>query len=421
MNAEFSNEAYLAGTLLIDGDNVIPRIRGIVSRNDFLDETYGEIFYAASTLADRNDPIDPVSIRQIARHDGVELSNNLILQLMECTPTVEYCAEYARRVAEDAQIRRIKELASRIQDDSNSSPDELLTAFQRELQVIQDGNYQRGLLAPADTLRRFSKHVVEAGEGHTNFVSSGFHRLDQILGGGFIRGGLYIIGARPAVGKSTFAINLADNINGNCLFVSLEMTQEQITSKRVSRCTGISSAKLLSGMVNEKDWESIAEANSTLYENGVFYNNSPNLSVQQIQMLAQNVPELQAVIIDYLGLIQASNRKSQIYERVSQISRDLKCMAISLNVPVICLCQLSRTVETRLDKRPLMSDLRDSGSIEQDADSVIFLYRPDYYTGGPADGQPSFVQLDVAKNRHGRTGQCEYSFFMQTSTFLEVP
>lgn len=420
MTETVNNEAYIAGSLLIDGANAVQAIRGEVDRNDFAVEDYGAIFSAACSLAEDSEVIDPVSIKNRAKRDGVELSDGLIIELMECTPTAANCVEYAHRVAEDARTRRVKELAARIQDDATSSSDELLATLQREAEAIRGSSFQRGLLTPADTLRRFNDHVVEAGEGRCNFIPSGFPKLDQILGGGFIRGGLYILGARPAVGKSTYAINLADNIKGNCLLVSLEMTPEQITSKRVSRLTGLSSAKLLSGMVTDDNWVEIAKASSALYEQGVFLNSRYDLTVQQIQLLAQSVPELRAVIVDYLGLIQPATRGGSAYENISGISRELKRMAISINVPVICLCQLSRTVENREDKRPRLSDLRDSGAIEQDADAVMFLYRQDYYTGGPENGQPSFVQLDVAKNRHGGTGKTEYSFWLNTSTFKEI-
>lgn len=420
MTETLNNEAYIAGALLIDGGNVVQAIRGIVSREDFHVDSYGAIYAAALALEADGEAIDPVSIQRRAIRDGVALSRDLLVELMEITPTAANCFTYAQRVAEDARTRRVKEICTRIQEDTASSSDELLAVLQREAEAIRGSNFQRGLLTPADTLRRFSDHVVDAGEGRCNFVPSGFPRLDEILGGGFIRGGLYILGARPAVGKSTFAINLADNIAGNCLFVSLEMTPEQITSKRVSRLTGLSSAKLLSGRVTDDSWVEIAKASSALYEQGVFLNSRYDLTVQQIQLLAQSVPELRAVIVDYLGLIQPATRGGSTYEIVSQISRELKRMAISLNVPVICLCQLSRTVENREDKRPRLSDLRDSGAIEQDADAVLFLYRPDYYAGGPADGQPSFVQLDVAKNRHGKTGQAEYSFWLSSSTFKEI-
>ncbi|MCI6851391.1 MAG: AAA family ATPase [Clostridiales bacterium] len=420
MTETVNSEAFLAGALLIDGTQVVPAIRGIVTREDFHVEAYGAIFAASLALAEDDETIDPVSIQHRAKRDGVDLSNDLLCELMATVPTAANCVEYANRVAEDARTRRVKELAAQIQEDAASTADELLATLQREFEAIRGSNFQRGLLAPADTLRRFNDHVVEAGEGRCNFIPSGFKKLDQILGGGFIRGGLYILGARPAVGKTSFAVNLADNVAGNVLFVSLEMPPEQVIAKRVSRLTGLPSAKLLSGRVSNSDWVEIARATSALSEMGVFLNSRYDLTVQQIQLLAQTVPELKAVIIDYLGLIQPATRGGSSYENTTAISRELKRLALSLNVPVISLCQLSRSVEKRADKRPMLSDLRDSGAIEQDADAVMFLYRPDIYASGPVDGQPSFVQLDVAKNRHGMTGTDEFSFWMKSSTFKEI-
>lgn len=420
MTADLSAEQYVAGAILID-DQTIRAINGHVSADDFESEHCRIIFEAALSLSADDAAIDPVSIMGKAKQLGMELPRQYVLELMEVVPTAANCVEYALRVAEDARTRRIKELAMRIQEDGISSSEELLATLQRETESIRGSNFQRGLLSPSDTLRRFSDHVVEAGSGADNFISSGYLRLDEVLGGGFIRGGLYILGARPAVGKSTFAVNLADNIKGKCLLVSLEMTPEQIISKRVSRLTGLSSAKLMSGRVADQDWEQIGMAMAALSEQGVYLNSRYDLTVAQIQLLAQSVPELKAVIVDYLGLIQPGHRGGSLYESVSQTSRELKRMAISLNVPVICLCQLSRQVESRENKQPRLSDLRDSGAIEQDADAVMFLYRPDYYTGTGDDGQPSLVQLDIAKNRHGRTGETEFSFWLSTSTFKEVP
>lgn len=420
MTADLSAEQYVAGAILID-DQTIRAINGHVSADDFESEHCRIIFEAALSLSADDAAIDPVSIMGKAKQLGMELPRQYVLELMEVVPTAANCVEYALRVAEDARTRRIKELAMRIQEDGVSSSEELLAILQRETEAIRGSNFQRGLLSPSDTLRRFSDHVVEAGSGADNFISSGYLRLDEVLGGGFIRGGLYILGARPAVGKSTFAVNLADNIKGKCLLVSLEMTPEQIISKRVSRLTGLSSAKLMSGRVADQDWEQIGMAMAALSEQGVYLNSRYDLTVAQIQLLAQSVAELKAVIVDYLGLIQPGHRGGSLYESVSQTSRELKRMAISLNVPVICLCQLSRQVESRENKQPRLSDLRDSGAIEQDADAVMFLYRPDYYTGTEDDSQPSLVQLDIAKNRHGRTGETEFSFWLSTSTFKEVP
>ena len=413
-------EQYLCGAILISGDAVMKAIRGIVTPDCFQLEAYRAIFTAALSLLKDGTPIDPVSIAATAKRQGVELPNKLLLELMEIVPTAANCVDYAHRVAEDARTRAVKELAERIQSDTVSSADELLATLQRETEAIRGSSYQRGLLTPNDTLHRFMDFVVRAGEKRDNFISTGFPRLDNILGGGFIRGGLYILGARPAVGKSTFAVNLADNISGNTLFVSLEMTPEQITAKRVSRRVGLSSSRLLSGQLSDQAWEKVAMASSDISQRGLYLNSRYDLTVQQITLLAQAVPELRAIIVDYLGLIQPATRSASTYENISAISRELKRMAISLNVPVICLCQLSRQVESRQNKRPMLSDLRDSGAIEQDADGVLFLYRDDYYAGGPADGQPSAVELSVAKNRHGQTGETSFNLWLKYSYFKEA-
>lgn len=395
-------------------------IRGIVTPDCFQLEAYRAIYVAGLSLLDAGEPIDPVSIKTQAKRQGVELSNNLLSELMEVVPSAAYCVDYAHRVAEDARTRAIKELAIRIQEDSTSTPDELLSTLQREMEAIRASSYQRGLLAPNESLHRFMDYVVRVGEKQDNFISTGFPKLDGILGGGFIRGGLYILGARPAVGKSTFALNLADGIAGNLLFVSLEMSPEQILAKRVSRLTGYTASKLLSGQLPDKAWEAVAMATTSIDKSGVYINSRYDLTVQEIHLLAQAVPELRAIIVDYLGLIQPATRSASTYENISAISRELKRMAISLNVPVICLCQLSRQVESRQNKRPMLSDLRDSGAIEQDADGVLFLYRDDYYAGGPADGQPSAVELSVAKNRHGQTGETSFNLWLKYSYFKEA-
>lgn len=414
------NEAYICGAILIDGVQVLPAVRGILPPGAFQLEAYRAVYVAGLSLLDACEPIDPVSIKAQAKRQGVELSNELLSQLMEIVPTTANCVSYAHRVAEEARTRAIKDLATRIQEDSTSTPDELLSTIQRETEAIRASSYQRGLVAPNDALHRFMDYVVQAGEKRDNFISTGFPKLDGILGGGFIRGGLYILGARPAVGKSTFAVNLADGITGSTLFISLEMTVEQITAKRISRRVGCSSAGLLSGRLTDKAWEQVAVAMTDISTKGLYLNDRYDLTVSQIGLLAQAVPELRAVIVDYLGLIQPATRSASTYENISQVSRELKRLALSLNVPVICLAQLSRKVEERQNKRPMLSDLRDSGAIEQDADGVLFLYRDDYYAGGPADGQPSQVELSVAKNRHGRTGETSFNLWLRCGLFREA-
>lgn len=413
-----TSEQYLAGAILISPE-VVAQVQSLVSIGDFKSEHCRAVFAAAQSLAAEGAAVDPVSIRNRAKREGVELSVDFLAGLMDMVPTAANAAEYACRVAEDARRRRILDLAAQIQNDDTSTPDELLATLQRETQAILGSNYRQGLLSPTASLRRFTDYVVNAGGAVPNFIPSGFTHLDSILGGGFIRGGVYILGARPAVGKTSFAINLADSIKGNVLFVSLEMTAVQIVARRFSRATGIPSGKLLSGRITDQEWVSIGTASTALHASGVYINDRHGLTVQGIQLLAQSVPNLQAVIVDYLGLISPATRTASVYERVSETSRDLKKMALTLNVPVICLAQLSRAVESRENKQPRLSDLRDSGAIEQDADAVLFLHREDYY-GGTQKDAPSLVTLGVAKNRHGDTGQVDFSFWRSASLFKEV-
>ncbi len=411
------NEEYLAGSILIDAE-AVPLCERYVRTGDFRDERCRAVYSAALGLRAAGKVIDPVSIKDQAAHDGVALGLDYLVQLMNITPTAAHAADYARRVAEDARKRQLKELLERIQQNDAAPLHETLSALREGMQELSDCTTHTGLISPDDSLRRFMDYAAK-GSSQSNFVPSRFPLLDKTLGGGFIRGGLYIAGARPAVGKSSFAVNLADTIQGNVLFVSLEMSPDQITGKRFSRRTGIPTGRLLSGQLSEEEWGKLAQASDILSRSGVYINDRYDLTVSGVQNLAESVPDLQAVIVDYLGLIQPASRGGSTYENTTQISRDLKRLALSLNVPIICLCQLSRSVESREDKRPRLSDLRDSGAIEQDADAVMFLYRDDYYKGQAGD--PSVVNLNVAKNRHGGLGTIDFRFFRAISRFAEVP
>lgn len=412
-----SNENYLAGAILIDS-GAIPLAQRHVSSADFADERCRAVYSAAICLEASGKVIDPVSIKEQAARNGTVLEDDYLVQLMDITPTAAYAADYARRVAEDSRKRRLKELLEKVQQNDAASLSETLSALRDGVQEISEGVSHVGLLSPNDSLHRFMDYATK-GSSQSNFVPSRFPLLDKTLGGGFIKGGLYIIGARPAVGKSSFAVNLADTIRGNVLLVSLEMSPDQITAKRFSRRTAIPTGRLLSGQLSDEEWGKLAQASDVLLRSGVHLNDRYDLTVAEIRNLAESVSDLQAVIVDYLGVIQPSNRGGSSYENTTQISRDLKRLALSLNIPIICLCQLSRSVEGRGDKRPRLSDLRDSGAIEQDADSVMFLYRDDYYNG--VTGDSSTVTLNVAKNRHGGLGTIDYLFFREISGFKEVP
>lgn len=409
-------ETSVAGAILVDS-RCLKDIQGIVSADDFQSERCKAVFIAACNLYAEGETVDPVTIAERAKQQGVTLTRDWLLEAMEIVPTVANAAMYAHQVAEDARCRRVKSLAMQIIDNGVSTSDDLLADLQRGIDQIQSSAFCQGLNAPDDRIRGLFDHILKSGS--SQFVPSGYKELDKILGGGFIRGGLYIIGARPAVGKTTFAINLAEQIKGNVLFVSLEMSPEAITAKQFSRLTGKSTSDILTGSGGDELWEKLAVASARISASGVYLNRRYDLTPGQLQLLAQSVPDLQAIVVDYLGLLLPNTPTASTYERISAISRELKRIALQMKVPVICLSQLSRGVESREDKRPRLSDLRDSGAIEQDADSVLFLYRDDYYNPDMSDGGPSVVELSVAKNRHGCLGKVEMLAYLHTSYFRE--
>lgn len=409
-------ELSLAGTILLYSDT-LPEIRRIVSVDDFQNPLCRSVFASACELADNGETVDPVTIQSRSKQKGVNLEKDWICSAMDLVPTSAYAAMYAGNVAEEAKCRRIKALALQILDNQVSSSNELVADMQRGIEQIHTSSFSQGIISPDERIHSLFDHIVKSGGDQ--FIPSGYKSLDNILGGGFIRGGLYIIGARPAIGKSTFALNLAEGIKGNVLFMSLEMSPDIITAKQFSRLTGLSTSDILGNRGGDEMWEKLAAASAVVSRSGIKVNRRYDLTPGQLMLQAQGAENLKAIIVDYLGIMLPNTPGNSMYERVSSISRDLKRIALQLNVPVICLAQLSRSTETRQDKHPQLSDLRDSGSIEQDADAVMFLYRSDYYNMAEADGGPSVVELSVAKNRHGKLGKVEFLAFFHTSYFRE--
>lgn len=413
-----TSEISTIGSVMLDAA-VLPGIRAVVKAEDFANERCKAAFCAACALADSGETVDPVTIKAQAKKDGTDLENDWLRDVMELTPTAANAICYATNVAEEAQQRRVKELAAQIMDSTVESSAELIATMQTGIEEIKSASFRQGVVAPDDRIHSLFDKIIHTGA--TQFVPSGYPSLDQILGGGFVKGGLYIIGARPAVGKTTFAINVAEQIPGKVLVVSLEMSAEAITAKQFARNIAVPASKIMSASDDDTVlWDKLAVATNAVIESGIYLNSRFDLTTGQIRMLAQGIPDLKAIVIDYLGLILPATQSSSAYERVSAISRELKRLALQMNLPVICLAQLSRGVESREDKRPRLSDLRDSGAIEQDADAVLFLYREDYYdTQQTAAGAPSAVELSVAKNRHGRLGVVNYDAYLSISYFRE--
>lgn len=416
----FDAEVGVAGSILRDSQSYF-RVAGTLTEDSFALEIPRLIFHAAGVLASRGQVIEPIPLREVLKGEGHTLTNQTMVEYMEVTPTAANDVLYARQVQEYARRRRLKALGETLCAEEQQDSAALLALAKGELEDIQQGTGGGLLVSSRDMLSGFYENLNARERGTSGVVKTGYPRLDQVLGGGFLKQGLYIIGARPGMGKTMFALNLADQMAGGVLFVSLEMSEEQITARRLARLSGVNSTRLLMGKLTEEEYQKIGGCTARLCESRVVVNRSPTATVAQIGLMARSVKGLSCVLVDYLGLIRGDNPRASLYERTTRISGDLKQLARSLNVPIIALAQLSRESERRTNKRPSLSDLRDSGSIEQDADGVLFLYRPDYYQEEqPKEWEGSYVECAVAKNRHGGCGKVEFNAYLAVSKFEEI-
>ena len=282
---------------------------------------------------------------------------------------------------------------------------------------------QTAMLSTSDALSGFLDYRERLDAGQAVTVSTGYPGLDKLLGGGMLHQGLYILAARPGCGKTTLGLKLAEQAakSGACLFFSLEMSAEQLTARRIAAESGLGIGRLMVGRKFDDDEQAkMANAASALSTHDFRLNRAPGASVADIAQAAHLTKNLRLVVVDYLGLVRSDERGLPIYERTTRNSNALKALARSLNVPVLCLCQLNRAAEQRADKVPSMADLRDSGAIEQDADAVILLHRPGMYEPGevkPWESQT--LTAIVAKNRHGATGKLNFDFWGSSGIIRE--
>lgn len=410
-------EQAVAGALLIDAA-CYRGIRSIVRPSDFSSEPCAAIFRAVGRLVDANQAIDPVTIQRNAAEHGYELEDNYIMQLMELTPTAANAAEYAGAVRDAAIRRAVLGAAAQLAEQARNQEIPVTALVANgigALQSIEVGGTKL-LVSSEDASNEFLDYRDRVDEGKGVVISTGLKKLDRLLGGGMIAEGLYIMAARPGVGKSTVGMHIADYVSKTkgVLFVTLEMSREQLMARRVADRTGIGITKVLNGYLTGQEQTEVCQALSEIAGTKLFINHAPTATVSDISLMARSVPDLGMVVLDYLGLLTSENRKTSIYERVTDNSNALKRLARSLAVPVLCLAQLNRESEARKDHRPTMADLRDSGAIEQDADGIILLHRPAmYWARGqrPKANEGELMEIDLAKNRHGPTGNINMTFY----------
>jgi replicative DNA helicase len=386
-----------------------------VQAEDFYRPLHGQIFGAIMALTHAGEPVDYVTVQAKLQERGAAVIELAVLSSLQMnTPSAANAQHYAEIVRDKAQQRRLIAVGGEIVDDSYIATDDvvgLIDEAERKINQIGDNRridtvspLQRLLLSEADILE-------ERGEtrGQFNGLETGYKSLDLILQG-LQPSSMTIIGARPATGKTAFALGILIHVGAvvkrPALFFSLEMSRQELAERILASTARIDSSKLRTGDLSDADWNRAHEAFGFLQSAQVFIDDNPSLTVMDVRSRARRIKQQQGdlgvVIVDYLQLMSSRGRAENRQVEVSDMSRSLKILARELQCPVIALSQLSRKLEDRADKRPMMSDLRESGSLEQDADVVLFLFRPEQY-GEVANDKKSEAEIIVGKNRNGPT------------------
>ena len=425
-------EQAVLGAILIEAD-ALTTVSELLHVDDFYRKTHQMIFEAILSVADSGEPVDLITVtaalqdaNQIDEVGGVAY----LAHLANAVPTAANVEYYAVLVREKSVLRRLINTATKIAAtgyEGGTDVQEMLgEAEKRILELSQQGSLNKGFTPIKDVLLGTFERIefLFNNKGNVTGIPSGYPDLDRMTNG-FNRSDLIILAARPAVGKTAFALNIAQNIavraNETVAIFSLEMGAEQLVQRMLCAEANIDAGKMRTGFLDEDDWPKLTMAVGTLSEAPIFVDDTPGITVQDIRAKCRRLKAehgLGLVMIDYLQLIQGRGKGDNRQQEVSEISRTLKLIARELNVPVIALSQLSRSVESRQDKRPMMSDLRESGSIEQDADIVSFLYRDDYYN--PESEKKNIVEFIIAKQRSGPTGTVELVFLKNFNKFVSL-
>ena len=425
-------EQAVLGSMLID-PRCVPDVIEQLRPEDFYIRQNREIYETIYSMFNFSLTIDPVTVLENMRKNGVydeNVSRNYILQLMDTTPTAANVGEYVAIIKDKTLLRRIAETAgdmtAMVQQGTDSGQDVLEAAEQR-VYAIRQGRAARGLTPISAVLLDVYDRLNElaASDAAVPGLSTGLGDLDLAISG-LNKSDLILLAARPGMGKTSMALNIllhAGKFSGKSVaFFSLEMSREQLVLRLISNESFVDNKKLVTGKLNESDWEKVAAAADALNRTKILIDDDSTVSVADINAKCRRVEDLGLVVIDYLQLMTSAGGKEHSGDNrqqiVSDISRALKNMAKELNVPVLCLSQLSRANESRTNKRPMLSDLRESGAIEQDADIVMFIYREDYYE--KESENHNLAECIIAKNRHGETRTVELQWLPEYTTFSSI-
>ncbi len=426
----FSLEAEQAvlGSILID-PACMDKLAGIINRDDFYMREHTEIFSAMQSMYMTSKNIDVVTLLNelvmLGTYD--EAGGREYLKLVaEAVPTSANAVDYAKIIRDKAILRQLIDAGESITEAAylgDDTVENLVEYAEGQVFRIAEGRENKSFIHIRDALMQVYAHLKELQEDPeaSRGMPTGYTKLDNVIVG-MGNADLVLIGARPGMGKTAFAMNIATAAAERtkktvCVF-NLEMSAAQLANRMLSSEAQIDSFKLRSGDIQDDDWESLAYASNRLSEMEILIDDTPGITVTGMRSKLRRVKNLGLVVIDYLQLMQSDSHNDNRVQEVGEISRNLKLLAKELGVPVICCAQLSRGPENRPDKRPMLSDLRDSGAIEQDADIVLFLYRDEYYKEDSPE--QSVAEVIVAKNRHGSLDRVKLGWIGRFTKFTNL-
>ena len=426
-------EQSLLGSVLVDPE-AFNRIADLVSVTDFYLEEHQQIFSAMHGLFLSSREIDVVTLIDMLVQKGIYTKSGgeqYIRTIAEVVPNALNVQDYARIVKDKSVLRQLIGACEEVTDIAYSEQDDVshtLDAAESKIFAIAQGKDTKNFRHIREVIGDVYAHLheLQTDKEASQGTSTGFSGLDRVLAG-MGKSDLVLVGARPGMGKTSFCLNIATNVAAAtkkkvCIF-SLEMSAEQLVSRILSSEAMVDSYALRTGELKPEEWENIAEASSRLSACDILIDDTSGITITGMKAKLRRVNDLGLVVIDYLQLMQSDKKIDNRVNEVGDISRNMKLMAKELNVPVICCAQLSRGPESRTDKKPMLSDLRDSGAIEQDADVVMFLYRDEYYK---TDSDPNnerdgdIAEVIIAKNRHGSTGTVKMGWIGRFTKFRTI-
>ena len=424
-------EQSVIGSMIMDRDAIVVASE-LISGEDFYNKQYGVLFETMRELNDKGLPVDLVTLQDKLKEKDVppEVSSmEFVRDLITAVPTSANIKYYANIVAEKSTLRKLIRLNEEIANTCYAGKEELETILsdteQRVFKLVQRRNTED--FTPIRQVVMNAMDRIEAAskmKGSVTGIPTGFLDLDYKTAG-LQPSDLILIAARPAMGKTAFVLNIAQHVafhqNKTVAIFSLEMSKEQLVNRMFSLESNVDAQHLRTGQLNDEEWEKLIESAGIIGRSNLFIDDTPGITIAELRTKCRKLSlenNLSMIIIDYLQLMSGSGRSESRQQEISEISRSLKGLARELNVPVLALSQLSRAVEQRPDKRPMMSDLRESGAIEQDADIIMFIYRDDYYNHDT--DRKDIAEIIIAKQRSGAIGTVELAWLPKYTKFANL-